>query len=293
MRALFIGTVTFSYHTLSSLIGEGAEIIGVITKVRSDFNTDFKDLAPLCKENNIEYKYVRNINHENNISWIREQKPDLIFCLGWSQILSREILNIPRIGVVGYHPAKLPYNRGRHPLIWALALGLKETASTFFFMDEGADTGDIISQEVIQITELDDAGSLYNKMIDVGCRQVVDVYNSINNGSYARLPQVITVGNSWRKRSIADGKIDWRMSGKSIYNLVRALTRPYPGAHFEYNGENITVWRVSFSEDNDDNIEPGKVILTENNTVLIKCGGGKVLIKELEPVIEVMAGDYL
>jgi len=293
MRILFIGTVEISYYTLKSLISIEAEIVGVITKQKSDFNSDFYDLSPLCKMNNIFFKYVRNINHENNINWIKNQNPDIIFCLGWSQILSSEILNIPTLGVVGYHPAKLPYNKGRHPLIWALILGLKETASSFFFMDEGADTGDIISQKNIEIFETDNAGSLYKKMIDIGCKQVVEVYKSIKSGHCIRQPQDKSEGNSWRKRTFADGKIDWRMSAYNINNLVRGLTRPYPGAHFEYNGENITVWKTSVLDLGEQYIEPGKILNSSTKQIVVKCGEGAIAIENCDPQIEVQVGDYL
>ena len=133
MKILFIGTVDFSYYTLAKLVDLNAIIIGVIARESSTFHADFHDLRPFCKKNNINFKYVKNINAEKNVEWIRNQNPDVIFCFGWSQLLKANLLNIVPLGVIGYHPAKLPENRGRHPLIWALCLGLKETASTFFF----------------------------------------------------------------------------------------------------------------------------------------------------------------
>ena len=79
-------------------------------------------------------------------------KPDIIFCFGWSSLIKSEVLNLTKLGVVGYHPAMLPNNRGRHPLIWAKILGLTQTGSTYFFMDEGADTGDILDQSSFEIS---------------------------------------------------------------------------------------------------------------------------------------------
>ena len=94
----------------------------------------------------------------------------MIYCFGWS--LLDESLSIAPLGVMGFHPAKLPQNRGRHPIIWALALGLDETASTFFKMDLGADSGAILSQEVIEIKPNDNATSLYENILTVAERQV-------------------------------------------------------------------------------------------------------------------------
>ena len=89
-----------------------------------------------------------------NNKWIQDLNPDLIFCLGWSSLLKRSTLDIPKFGVIGYHPSLLPKNKGRHPIIWALALGLKETGSTFFLMNEGVDTGKIINQKRLKLIKV-------------------------------------------------------------------------------------------------------------------------------------------
>ena len=105
----------------------------------------------MSRKNNIPVRYTPNINSEEVIGWISNLAPDVIFCFGWSGLLKKELLQIPPMGVIGYHPTALPKNRGRHPITWALNLGLKETASTFFFMDDGIDSGDILSQKKVLI----------------------------------------------------------------------------------------------------------------------------------------------
>ena len=164
MRVLFIGAIKFSLITLEELISLNVEIVGICGRTSSNFNSDHYDLSQIAKNNNIPFKNCKNINDEDSLTWMSNKKPDVIFCFGWSQILSKNILNLPPMGCIGYHPTKLPENRGRHPLIWALILGLKETGSTFFFLREGADSGDIISQKIIKISEKDDAKSLYKKV---------------------------------------------------------------------------------------------------------------------------------
>ena len=293
MKVVFIGTVDFSYHTLRSLISAEAEIAGVITKKQSKFNSDFKDLSQLCIKYDIDYKYVKNINHEKNIEWIASKEPDVIFCLGWSQILGAEVLKVPRHGVIGYHPAKLPNNRGRHPLIWALVLGLSETASTFFIMDEGADTGDIVSQKQILISENDNAKSLYDKIVKAGCGQVVEILENLKEGKLVRSPQDKEIGNYWRKRNEDDGRIDWRMSAKNINNLIKGLTRPYIGAHFLFKGLQVTVWESEVIKNDELNIEPGKILSSLPMGFIVKCGDHSILIKSHEPQINLLEGDYL
>jgi len=193
MRAVFIGTVEFSLRSLEKLIGLNVNLVGVITKESSSFNSDFVDLKSLCISNGIPCLYVDDINSLDSIKWIKDLNPDVIFCFGWSSLIKKEILNIAPMGVVGYHPTKLPMNRGRHPLIWALALGLEESASTFFFMDEGADTGDILSQVDFEISYQDDARSIYDKVNDIALCQIEDFIPGLSKENIQKLNRMVCV----------------------------------------------------------------------------------------------------
>ena len=282
MRIFFIGTVLFSQQALQKLVAIGAEVVGVATKEASAFNADFADLTPICEKAGIPYRFLTDLNTPESLEYIRSLKPDVLFCFGWSSLLKTELLNLAPMGVVGFHPAALPHNRGRHPLIWALALGLPQTASTFFFMDEGADTGDILSQAAIDIAYEDDAASLYEKMTQTALQQIETFHAQLESGSYPRLQQDHSQANSWRKRGRADGKIDFRMSSRSIYNLVRALTRPYVGAHVEVNGQDVKVWKVRELPFEQPNFEPGKVLAVENGQITVKTGDGAIVLAEHE-----------
>ena len=293
MKILFVGTVEFSYKALEKLIELKAELVGVCTKDKSNFNSDFADLTPLCKENKIPYKFVDDINSKENIEWINTLNPDIIFCFGWSNLIKKELLNLPIMGVIGYHPASLPQNRGRHPLIWALVLGLNQSASTFFFMQEGADDGDILSQEEFEILYEDDAKSLYSKVSSVALNQIEEFLPKLQNKSFKRINQNHDKSNIWRKRGKADGKIDFRMTSNAIYNLVRALTKPYVGAHIEYSGQDISVWKVEEIEYDKGNIEFGKVLENDGKSFTVKTYDNAIKIvghdfKELPKV-----GEYL
>ena len=293
MRIVLIGCVKSSEYFLNLLINHGYAPVGVVTKSQSQFNSDFVDLAPLCETSKIPYVQVIDVNEAYSIDFIKRCKPDIIYCFGWSQLIKPLILNIPPLGTVGFHPAKLPQNRGRHPLIWALALGLNETASTFFMMDEHADTGGIISQEIVPISYEDDASTLYNKVLKTAGTQVLSFTKSFELGTTAITPQT-EQGNSWRKREIRDGNIDWRMSGRAIYNLVRALTRPYPGAHFFKNAVMAKLWKVEvLPAVQMENIEYGKVLSVESDTEFhIKAYDSVVHVLACEPVL-LKEGEYL
>lgn len=293
MRIVFIGSVHFSKLALQKLLVLEANIVGLITKRESAFNSDFEDLSGIAVQNNIPYKYVNDINHENNVSWIANLCPDVIFCFGLSNLIKTEILNIPRLGVIGYHPALLPNNRGRHPLVWAKVLGLPKTGSTFFFMDEGADSGDILSQKEIDLHFEDTAETIYNRMIEVALIQIEEFLPKLTNGQFSKIPQLKEAGNEWRKRGINDGRIDFRMTSESICNLVRGLDRPYIGAHCDYQGKHIKVWKIDLGHSAMNNIEPGRVLSISKNSIEVKAGSGSVLLLEHVFVTLPNIGDYI
>ncbi|ARS36174.1 methionyl-tRNA formyltransferase [Pontibacter actiniarum] len=293
MRVVFIGTVEFSRKALLKLLELNVNVVGVVTKAKSEFNSDFANLVDVCEEQGIGYKYVNNINHPNNVKWIEQLKPDVLFCFGWSSLLKPEVLTLAPHGVVGFHPALIPANRGRHPIIWALALGLNKTGSTFFFMDEGADTGDILNQKEVLITSDDDAASLYNKIIEVALGQIEEFIPELISGKYKRIKQ-IGEGNTWRKRGKKDGEVDWRMSSKLIMNLVKALTRPYLGAHFVHNSEEYKVWKCEVgTTEKLTNIEPGKILKIEPDRMLVKTGDGALWLTEFDEIKDIAVGQYI
>ncbi len=293
MRIIFIGTVEFSLRALERLIAIGADVVGVCTLKESAFNADHADLGALCAQHGIDCLYADDINGSAALDWIGARAPDVIFCFGWSRLLKSELLALAPMGVVGFHPAALPANRGRHPLIWALVLGLEQTASTFFFMDQGADSGDILSQRPIAIDPADDASTLYAKVCACALDQISAFVPQLADASFARAPQDHALATSWRKRGMADGKIDWRMSATTIHNLVRGLTRPYVGAHFTLDGQDVKVWKAAVVRGAARNIEAGKVLGMHEGAPLVKCGEDALCLLETEPLFQPTPGRYL
>ena len=295
MRILFIGCVESSYRLLSALIENHKNVVGVITKEQSSINSDFVSLKPLCDKYNIPCHFVNNVNDEDGVEFVKSCSPDIGYCFGWSQLIKQELISIFPLGIVGFHPAALPLNRGRHPIIWALALGLSETASSFFMINIGADEGDIISQKRIEISYHDDAKTLYDKIMIAAVEQELIITNQFEQGQIEYIPQDSTKGNSWRKRNKADGEIDWRMASRGIYNLVRSLTKPYVGAHFVIGGNEYKVWKVQEIDTISlENIEPGKVIsINGDGTIDIKAGIGGIRLIDFDNIENIKEGDYL
>ncbi len=293
MKILFIGTVEFSKIALKKLIELNAQVVGVCTKEKSEFNSDFADLRPLCEKNKIPYKFTDNVNSKDNCDWIKSFNPDIIFCFGWSNLLKKNILTLAPMGVLGFHPSELPKNRGRHPLIWALALGLKKSASTFFFMNEGIDSGEILSQKKFDIFENDDAQTLYDKLANIALLQIEEFLPQLKKKTYQTIKQNDKASNTWRKRVKIDGQINFRMSSQAIYNLVRALSKPYVGAHINYKEKEIIVWKVEIIDYKQDNIESGKVLDVNKDKILVKTYDGAIEITHHEFKKLPNIGEYL
>lgn len=282
MKVILIGGVEFSQKVLALLITLKVKVVGVVTPQRSGLNADFADLTGICRRHSIPCKAVVNINDPKAVDWMRDLAPDIMFCFGFSQILSEKVLRVAPMGVVGFHPTQLPQNRGRHPIVWTLVLGLKQTASTFFFLDRGVDSGDILSQKRIAVSYQDDARTLYDKIIRTALKQVKEFIPQLETGKYRRVKQDHRRGNVWRKRGEADGRIDFRMSSRKVYDLVRGLTKPYVGAHVVYGQEPRKVWKVREVNMAQLNVEPGKVLRVKNGQILVKCAAGAVWLVKHE-----------
>jgi methionyl-tRNA formyltransferase len=160
-------------------------------------------------------------------------------------------------------------------------------------MDEGVDSGDIVSQVVVSIDETDDAAALYAKITDVAIQQIEDFVPKLASGNICKQPQDLKLGNIWRKRYPADGKIDWRMSSQTIHNLVKGLAKPYIGAHFDYENQSIKVWKTALESPHSSNLEPGKILAVDEMGVIVKTGDGAIRLLSFEPKIELTLGGYL
>lgn len=295
LRIVFIGAAKSSEILLGECLKNKIDVIGVCTKKKS-FNTDFVDLKKKFSDTKLIFKYTKKINDPKVYSWIKLIKPDLILCFGWSEILKKKLIKVPAY-TIGFHPSELPNNRGRHPIIWSLALNLKKTASSFFIIeDEKVDSGLIISQKKILISRNDNAESLYKKIMFFAKKQIKNIFLEFKKKKIKVLPSSKKT-NFWRKRNEADGKIDWRMSALDIDALVRALNNPYPNSHFLIGKDKIKVIKskIIHKKDNEKiaNVEPGKILLKANNYFDVKCGSGVIRILKINKKIKIKNINYL
>ena len=245
-RIVFVGCVEEGRRSLETLFDMGADVVAVFT-LRPDLAAAVSGAVPweeLSAAHRVPLHYVRNINDPDAVATMRALAPDLVFCVGWTQLLHREILHLPRLGCVGFHASPLPRYRGRAPVNWAIIHGEKETGNTMMLLDEGVDTGDILAQRRFPIDDDDTCATIYDKVARSGDEMIREVLPLIRKGRMPRTPQDHTRSSVMPRRRPADGVIDWNRTTKQLHDWVRALTRPYPGAFTFVQGVRVFVWRA-------------------------------------------------
>jgi methionyl-tRNA formyltransferase len=186
----------------------------------------------------------RNINEPAARSLVSEMQPDWLFIIGWSQIAGPELLALPRLGAVGIHPTLLPEGRGRASIPWAIIKGLARTGVTMFALDEGVDTGDILAQSTLPVDPSETATSLYGKISLMHETIIKETWPKLVDGSLPRQPQDHARATYWPGRKPADGELLGSMPVGHVDRLVRATTRPYPGAFYRLPGKEVLrVWQ--------------------------------------------------
>ena len=240
--------VVFAYHNMGiagirALLAHGFEVPFVLTHEDDPGETRwFGSVAEFCRERGIPAFTPKDVNSAPWPDRIREAAPDLLFSFYYRSMLKKEILGIPRLGAMNLHGSLLPKYRGRAPVNWVLVKGETETGVTLHFMTEKPDAGDIVGQEAVPIAFEDTALTLFGKMERAAARLLDGLLPRIARGEIPRRPNDIASGSYFGGRRPEDGRIDWSRPAFEIYNLVRAVTRPYPGAFSDLDGDRIAVW---------------------------------------------------
>ena len=205
-----------------------------------------REYLNICEANNIPYYTVNTIKGDTAYEIISELKPDLLVVFGWSEILPERILDIPVIGTVGTHAALLPHNRGSAPINWALIHGEKKTGNTMMWLNKEVDAGTIVDQMEFPITLFDTCKTLYDRVAETNSVMLMKLIESLNKGTKPALPiENKTDEPILPRRRPKDGLINWQQSAKSIYDFIRALTHPYPGAFSILNSKKYLIWEAS------------------------------------------------
>src|SRR5881394_286097 len=229
-------TVVLAYHTIGcrgfeALLQHGYEIVGLFTHPDDPAeNVWFGSVAEVAARHGVPVFAPADINHPIWVAKLAALKPDVLFSFYYRRLVRPEILSIPKAGCFNLHGSLLPAYRGRCPVNWVLVHGETETGVTLHQMTPKPDDGDIIGQRRIAIDEQDTAVTLHEKLSRGAVELLDDLLPKILKGIAPRTPQDPSKASYYGGRKPADGEIDWQKEARQVRNLVRAVTRPYPGA---------------------------------------------------------------
>ena len=204
-------------------------------------------LDDLSQEHGIPLLKIDNINEPAVLQALRERKIDWLFIIGWSQIAKSELLNTPALGCIGMQPTLLPVGRGRAAVPWAILKGLDRTGVTLFKLDEGVDTGDIIGQEMIALSETVTATELYERVNQAHISLIARYWDDVVSGNVSLHPQDAAAATVWPGRRPEDGEITREMTMLEADRMVRAVTHPYPGAFYREGDRILRIWSARAS----------------------------------------------
>ncbi len=297
MKILFMGTPDFARESLDSLYNAGFEICGVVTTPDRPAGRGMKLVSSPVKEYAIEknLKLFQPEKITNNTEFkdeIKALNPDLVCVVSYGVILPKSFLKIPALGCINVHPSMLPKYRGPAPIQWAILNGDEKTGVTIMYLDEGMDSGDIITQEEVTIDSDETTGELWNRLSGIGARLLTKVVKDIDSGKIERTvqPSEFVLAPMLNKEM---SKIDWKNKTTSeIKNLVRGLN-PIMGTYTFLNNKKIKIWKVQkltneefaneYTAFNIDSNKPGEVILSnEKKGLFVKTIDGVLSILEIQ-----------
>jgi methionyl-tRNA formyltransferase len=231
------------YECLDALIQNDEYVLAVIThKDNPEEEIWFRSVVNLAKKYDIPVQTPESVDSPDWVARIASWQPDLILSFYYRSMINEEILKVPRLGAFNMHGSLLPKYRGRAPINWAVLHGEKETGVTLHHMVKKADAGDIVDQERVAIASEDTAQDVFKKCVKAARIVLERQIDALTSGTAPRRPQDESQATYFGGRKPEDGRIDWTASAEQIYNLIRAVTQPYPGAFTEIGNKKLFVW---------------------------------------------------
>jgi methionyl-tRNA formyltransferase len=284
MRTIFLGSGIWGCRALEALVELRADVVGVFTFDPDPHESREHDVAELAGREGIPVNIAGKLDVQNHTGLLHNMAPDIGFVVGWRTIIPDAICDMPAKGFVGIHASLLPRYRGFAPINWAIIEGEQRTGVTLFHLSHVVDGGDIIGQRVIDISRQDTAGTIALRAGEEAAELVRRYYPLLREGRAPRRPQDDSHATYRPRRRPSDGLIDWNWPAERIYNWVRALTRPYPGAFSHLDGRKVTIWRAGVPGEQLASAElPGRITDVRNGgELVVATGGGTLLIEEFE-----------
>ena len=284
MKIVFMGTPDFSVGALDALVEAGHEIIAVVTQPDKPKGRSGQMQFPPVKECALRHGLTVlqpvKIKTPEWVDKLRELKADVFVVAAFGQILSKEILDMPKYGCVNIHASLLPKYRGAAPINWAIINGEKETGVTIMQMNEGVDTGDMLSHVVVPIAPKETAESLFDKLAKAGAELIVETLPKLEAGEIIPVPQDESQSSHVKMMNKSLGKIDWNQDAVVIERLVRGLNS-WPSAYSYYQGKSVKLWDCDVVEAAAKAV-PGTIIAVAKDSFDVATGNGALRVLELQ-----------
>jgi len=228
-------------------------------------------VADLARERGVPVKLVESLDAPSEEAVVRAAQPDFLFSFYFRRMLPARILSTPSKGALNMHGSLLPAFRGRSPVNWAILKGAPFTGASLHYMTEKPDAGDLVDQERVPIGPDDDALTVARAVTEAAVTVLERSWPKLKAGVAPRIALDLAKGSYFGGRKPEDGRIDWTRPAQEVHDLVRAVSRPWPGAFTEVFGPKVTIWRTRLSGYGGHDTFPGKVELTERS-VIVYCG---------------------
>lgn len=285
MRVIFMGTPDFATGTLEEIVKAGHEVVGVVTQPDKPKGRGKTMMPTPVKETALKYNLPvyqpRKVREPEFVELLRSLKPDVMVVAAFGQIITKEILEMPKYGCINVHASLLPAYRGAAPIQWAVINGDKESGVTIMQMDEGIDTGDMIEKAVVPIAEDETGGSLFDKLSHTGAKLCVKVLKDLEEGTAVGEKQPEESTTPYAKMIDKKmGEVDWKKSAKEIEQLIRGLN-PWPSAYTKVHGKTLKLWKAKVLLETSQ-MKPGQIVKVTKDSLAVQTGQGMLEIQELQ-----------
>ena len=285
MRVVFMGTPDFAVQSLNALVDAGHEVTAVITQPDRPKGRGNKMAFPEVKTRALELglpvHQPDSVKDGAFLELLKSYDPEVIVVVAFGRILPQAVLDLPPYGCVNVHGSLLPEYRGAAPIQRAVLDGRKETGVTTMRMDIGMDTGDMLMQATLPITDEDTTGTMFDKLAELGGKVLIDTLAGLVNGTVVPVKQDDSKATHAARILKEDEVIRWEDSAEKIFCQIRGLS-PAPGAYTWWNGERLKLWKARIS-DRETGKAPGTVVAISKNALTVQTGKGCLEVLELQP----------
>lgn len=280
-----MGTPEFAVPSLEALIGAGYEVVAAVTQPDRPVGRK-KTLTPppvkVCAQaHGVPVLQFERIRRKEGREALTALQPDLFVTAAFGQILSKAVLDIPRLGTINVHASLLPQYRGSAPINWCIVSGEKKAGVTTMMTNEGIDTGDMLLRDEVEIGENETAEELTERLSRLGAQTLLRTLRALEDGTLVRTPQNEAEASYQPMLTREMGEMDWSRSAQQLHDQVRGLY-PWPGAYTTMDGGVLKVW-VSRVSDMKTDAAPGAVVKADaKEGLFVACGTGVLQIVELQ-----------